>query len=550
MSARTSTWAVSIGLSLALGLTACGSGGDELSGEAGAGGQTPTRTTLEVVSLEEPSNLVPYEPHGGKTHIFNAMLMPLVSTDDQSEIYAPALDSWEVSDDARTVTFSLRPDVQWSDGTPMTSADVVMTLTQFLDPAISPSAPALAGVVGAEEFASGQAEEISGLSAPDDRTVVVELAEPNVAWLGNLAAAEGIVILPSQVLADVPHEELANHDYFKTFPVTSGPYTFTEWATGQHVELERNDNWSLGDAGFERVFIKFVGADVATAQLETREIQYNLAVDPADTERIGALEGIELESVPTVAPMSWNLMFYGPLLDRRVRQAMVYAIDREQICESVAQGNCTVPLTNIPQIGPDWAIPADGMIEYRYDPDRARELLDEAGWDPGTQLTFLNWYDPNSPSYRALTVAQDNMAAVGINWTMENVDLATLFQRIEEDPESFNGFPGEGGNYAVDPSVLSVGYSCAAHFPNGGNTTHYCNEELDAMLQSGQVETDPDRRAAIYQDALRLMNEEAPSIYLQVEHLTAARDSCLQGVKSHSTYGGQYWNIGEWHWEC
>jgi peptide/nickel transport system substrate-binding protein len=401
--------------------------------------------------------------------------------------------------------------------------------------------------VGLPEFTDGSADAISGLSAPDDMTVVVEFEQPNPSWLPTLAGLEGFVILPEHVLGDVPHDELESHEYFDNFSVTNGPYTFIEWAPGQHVELERNDDWSLGEAGFERLFIKYVDGDVASAQLETREVQFILEVAPDDVDRLDSLDGIEIQSTTGTRPTFLALMHYEPLLDKRVRQAMVYAIDREGICQLVFDGHCTVPVTNVPQIAPDWAIPTAGVNEYTYDPDRARALLDEAGWDPSTELVFLDWLG-SGPEAEALAIIQDNLADVGINWTIENVDLPTLNERNEETPESFNGY-WQNAYFALDPDTLRLLYSCDLHFPAGANRGHYCNEELEILLTSGHAEADPNRRAEIYHDAHQTVSDEVPDIYLFVKDFIVAHDTHLKGIATHGEYSHQYRNIGDWRWE-
>ncbi|NDL56666.1 ABC transporter substrate-binding protein [Phytoactinopolyspora mesophila] len=528
-----------LGLSLALIVAACGTDDDDPD-------VAPSRTTLEVATVIEPPDIFPYSGHGAKAQVFDAMLHPIIRTDAEGELYSDVLESWDVSGDALTVTFSLRPDIEWSDGTPMSSADIVMSLTQHLDPEISELTLAVDGVAGESEFLNGDADTVSGLSAPDDLTVVVELEQPDPTWLPRLTMFTGILILPDHVLGDVPHDELENHEYFNSYPVTNGPYTFVEWAPGQHVEFERNENWSLGEPGFERLFIKVIDADVASAQLETREVQFVSLISPGDVDRIGSLDGIEIQTTPGDSPNKWGLMHHGPLLDNRVRQAMVYAIDREGICQLVLDGHCTVPVANNSQIGPDWAIPTTGVTEYTYDPDRARGLLAEAGWDPETELVFLDYLGTEA---EALAVAQDNMADVGINWTIENVDVSTLNERTEEAPESFHGFMAGGGTWTVDPSIARTFYSCDEKYPPGANRGHYCNEELELLLTAGHEEADPNKRAEIYQEAYRIINDDVPEISLYVKDFVVAHDTHLKGIATHGLYPHQLRNIGDWYWE-
>jgi peptide/nickel transport system substrate-binding protein len=287
--------------------TACSSGDTTASTAAGvttttaagatttttaAGGETPAGlTTLQGTMSEEATDLIPHTTtQQGKRAVLQTLLMPIVEAGHDTTIISNILESWEQSPDARVVTFRLRPDIEWSDGTPMTSADLHMSLTQYLDNNISNSAGRIGGVLGQAEFVDGSAETIEGLTIVDDLTLTVELANPDAAWVPNLAAlGPNLPVLPSHVLGDVPHDQILDHDYFRTFPVTSGPYKFVQFQTGQFVEFERNDNWSLGTPGFESVFFKILSTDVMSAQLETGEIQFMFPVDPADTDRIGSI---------------------------------------------------------------------------------------------------------------------------------------------------------------------------------------------------------------------------------------------------------------------
>jgi peptide/nickel transport system substrate-binding protein len=550
-----------VAMLMAVGLfaAACSSGEPEADpapdaapDTAGAEGDTAAgRTTLEAVMSEEATDLIPHTTtEQGKAAVLHTIFMPLLETDDANQIFSKILESWGISDDATTATLTLKPDIEWSDGTLMTSADVVMTLTQYLDNNISSHAGRIGGVVGQTAFVDGSADSISGLSAPDELTTVVELENPDVSWVNNLAVlGKNIPILPHHVLGEVPHDELLDHEYFRTYPVTSGPYKFVEFVPGQHAELEKNDNWSLGEPGFERVFLKILATDVMSAQLEAGEVQLMYPVDAADADRIGELPGMLIKRATGVAPELWSLMYYEPLLDPRVRQAMIYAIDREAICEQALQGFCTTPLTNTRQIAPEWSIPTEDMIEYRYDPERARELLEEANWDPNTELTF---FARPGRSYvdTALAIAQGNMAEVGINWTIVNTDTGGLLQALEDAPDSaLQGFWVSGADFTIDPSAVEVYVACDTHYPDGANTTHYCDPELDELFDAGRQAVDLEEREEIYHEAFRRLNQNPAEIYLYVVDSIVAHDSGLKGVKAHGNLSSHYWNIGEWYWE-
>ncbi len=562
-----------IATALAMVVAACSSGDttDTTTATTGttAAGETTTTTTgdttppegpriLQGTMSEEATDLIPHTTtQQGKRAVLQTLLMPAVERGADTPIVSKILESWETSPDARIVTFTLKPDVQWSDGTPMTSADIHMTLTQYLDNNISNSAGRIGGVLGQAEFVDGSAESIEGLTIVDDRTITIELANPDAAWVANLAAlGPNLPILPSHVLGDVPHSEILDHDYFRTFPVTSGPYKFVQFETGQFVEFERNENWSLGDPYFERVFYKILSTDVMSAQLETGEIHFMFPVDPADVDRISSIPGIVVDTATGVAPELWSIMHDHEPLDVRVRQAMLFAIDREGICQQAMAGYCTTPITNIRQIAPEWSIPTvdqyPDLIEYRYDPDRARELLAEAeadgAWDPNTELIF---YHRPGRSYTdtAIAIAQGQMAEVGINWTIINTDTGGLIDAIREQPlGTLDGFWVSGADFTLDPSAVQVYTSCETA-RTGANLISYCRPELDELWVAGRQTAVESERQAIYHEAFRLLNRDPSEIYLYIVDTIVAYDERLKGVVPHGNIGSAYHNVGEWYWE-
>ncbi len=512
---------------------------------------------LQAVMSEEATDLNPLTTgQQGKGHVFQAIFMPLLETDNEKQIYSRTLESWSMSEDARTATLVLKSDVEWNDGTPMTSEDVYMSLTMYLDANISNRANRIGGVLGQQAFIDGTADTIEGLTIVDEQTVTVDLENPDAAWLPNIAAqAEDLPILPHHVLGDVPHSEMLDNEYFRTYPVSSGPYQLVQFVDGQFAEFVRNDNWSLGTPGFDRVFFRIVSTDVMAAQLETGEIQVMFPVDPADVDRISGIDGVTVGSEQGIAPELWSIMFDDEELDARVRQAMLHAIDREAICQEAMAGYCSTPITNIRQIAPEWSIPTveeyPDLIEYTYDPDRARELLAEAeadgAWDPDTELIF-NARPGRSYVDTAIAIAQAQMAEVGINWTIINTDTGGLIDNIREQPlGTIDGFWVSGADFTVDPSAVQVYTSCE-NARTGANLISYCRPELDELWAAGRQTSVQEERAEIYHEAFRFLNQDPAEIYLYIVDSIIAFDSRIEGIKPHGGIGQPYWNIGEWTW--
>lgn len=518
----------------------------------------PSRTTLEVVLPTDPVGLNPFPETAGNMAIVHLALTEMtIAVDSDQNLFSNVLESWDVSDDATVVTLNVRSGLEWSDGTPITSADVSLSLHLHLNPNTSARAGRLGGVVGVAEYADGSAESIAGITAPDDSTVVIELAAPDAAWLPNWASLGRLNTLwPAHVLGDVDPADIPTHPYFETFPVVAGPYSFVDYVPEQYVELERNDNWSKGEAGFERIFFKILTeAEARLAQLQTGEVQFIDGVSALDVERLEGLDGITVDRASGLNPNIIGMAYDHPLLqDVRVRQALVFAIDREGICQQALLGYCSVSPTNQRLVGLDWAIPtvAEGAIDYTYNPDRAKELLEEADWDSSNTLNLLaRPGGAGSAVTSAIAIMQSQWAAVGINVEIVNVDVPTLLDnlgRAGRDPDS-HLFWNAGAIFTLDPSSVQPYSTCSTHYPNGPNLSWYCNEDVDGLWAPARAVADQDARAVIYKEIYLALNQDPDNVYLAVLDNIVAFDSRLKGIKPQGDIWATYWNIGEWHWE-
>jgi peptide/nickel transport system substrate-binding protein len=549
------------------GSTTTAAPSDETSTTEGASPDTTAPPTdsegggiLNVVIPTDPVALNPFpETAGNRAVVLMAMFLPLIQVDNEQNIYSDILDSWEVSDDATTITLTVADGLQWSDGTPISSADVALALRLHLDSRISNTAGRLAGVVGVEEYTAGEADSISGIETPDDSTVVITLANPDAAWLPNWASLTRLnSMFPAHILGDVPPEDIPTHEYFETFPVVSGAYKFVEYVPDQYVELAANENFSLGTPGFEQVFFKIITEHEARlAQLETGELQFVDQVPASDIERLGAIDGLTVESAEGLNP---NIIGFNDqseaFADPRVKQAMVFAVDREGLCEQVFLGRCSVSDVNVRLVGDQvaWAVPTveDGMMVYDYDPDRARQLLEEAGFDTSTTLNlWLMAQAAPEPIIQSINIMQAQWADVGVNVEITNVDVPTLLDNLGgvELNTDVHMFWNAGAVFTLDPSSVQPYNLCATVYPNGPNLTHYCDETTDPLWAEARLSADQAVRAPLYHEIFLAENQNPNNIHIAVLDNNVAYDSRLQGVKVQGDHWQTYWNIWEWTWE-
>ena len=537
------TAAAGLGL-VAASLVACSSGG-------GGTGATGPRTTLNVTLSTESNDFNPFTGTMiGKGQFFDATQTPLVGMDDSGEIIGRLADSWEISPDASTVTVTLK-DATWSDGEPITSADVAFTYARYLNPQISANSGRVGLVVGQEEFNAGTADTVSGMETPDDSTIIFHLATPNAAWVSQLASLDKFFpILPEHALGDVALDALADDDFFTSWPIASGPYKLDEWKSGQYAHLVKNDKWWDGTAAFEDVYMRVLESDAALAQLTTGELQFASPVTAKDKDALTAKsDGFQVLEVPGIAPAYLQFNNADPLLqDPRIKQAMVYAIDRDGICKTILLGACSVPANNLRQLGPEWALADNGdLTEYPHDVDKAKSLLAEAGWNPDTTITLVN-RPGDSAMDNAVNVIQSNLAEAGINVEITNTDTPGLLT-MAETFDSYQMFMIGGGNFAADPDNLASYTRCSARYPAGANMGQYCVDGLDAKWDAGLATGDQAERTSIYHDIYTTINSNPDGVSLYVPDGLAAASVQLDNVTIHGNPSSVYWNIGHWTWK-
>ncbi|MGH2534822.1 MAG: ABC transporter substrate-binding protein [Thermomicrobiales bacterium] len=450
----------------------------------------------------------------------------------------------QVSDDAKVYTFTLHPNITFSDGTPLTAQDVVFTLERAIDNRVgSRWIGRLLGIEGAQAFSEGQADAISGIATPDDLTIQITLAEPNAAFLVDLCNFSGLGILPSHVLAEVAPDQLEAHPFSLEPNVSAGAFTFVRYEVDQFLELARNPTYVGDPPPLGRLFLKILTPDVGLAQLETGEI--NLMTLPvAEAERARGIEGVVITSVPSPSMDFLALNMNRPYLqNQQVRQAMMHAIDREGIVAQVLQGEGEV--VNSPIFGPEWMGVPEGLNPYPFDPDMARQLLDESGFDTNQQLEIMHVPGGSKEKDAAVVIMQEQLRQVGFNVDILQVDVAELNERYSNNND-FDIFYNAGGVFRADPNVSATYFLTRNFTPNGGNGSHYTNATVDELYVQGQATTDEAERQRIYTEIATILNDEVPWIYLWSPNSLYALSATLQGFEAPSYSDNKFWNAETW----
>jgi peptide/nickel transport system substrate-binding protein len=528
-------------------LVGAGAGMSAITAMATAPGGALAQDAASQVTMEwrNPRTLGPlFSTAGYEQQVERLIFGALVKMSNDLQPLPDLAESVDVSDDATVYTFNLHQNATFNDGTPLTSADVVFTVERAVDTRTGSFWKGrFAGLVGADAYADQSAETIEGLTAPDDYTVVMTLSAPNSAFLPTLADFTGLGILPKHILGEVAPENLIEDPFNLAPTVGAGAYNFVDYKADQYLELEANPTF-WGDApAVQKLFMRVLLPDIAVAELEAGTVDViSVALD--DMERLGENPDLTLISIPSPSldTISVNLdrEFFQ---DVRVRQAMQYAIDRESITSQLYKGQATV--TNSPIFGPDWMGVPEGLNEYPYDPDKARSLLAEAGWDSSIEPEMMYGAGANSTFNNMVAVIQQQWADVGFNVSLLQLDSAELVRKLVTEPD-YDLYIGGGGVYGAEPSISSKYYLSNNFTPGGANNVRYANPEIDELYAAGTAASTQEERVAIYTQIAQILNEDLPSIFLWSPNTNFAVNNRLIGFEAPAYVDNRVWNAETW----
>jgi peptide/nickel transport system substrate-binding protein len=452
---------------------------------------------------------------GVELQVYGALVMMTDGSDPEMDL----AESVDISSDALTYTFHLRDGNMFNDGTPLTSKDVLFTFHRALDPRTgSVWRSRFLPLEGADKYDGVTVTDLPGIQAPDDKTIVMKLTKPDVTWLITLCDFAGFGILPEHAFADIPPDQLQKAPFSLKPGPGAGAFTFGEYQPDQFVSLKRNDNYKPPKANIDELYLPILPQTVtALSQLQNAEIDISQVGIP-DLASVQDNPILNVSSEPSVM-----CQFLVPNLtrpefaDKRVRQAMMYALDRQTIVHEIMLDQATV--INSCFFGWKWENgEPDGLNPYPYDPDKAKQLLKDANWDSGTKID--SQFIPGDPLQDTLlNIFQQQFKDVGININLVSVDVPEYTNRIVSGAKDgktgdFQLMIGSGGVMGQDPNVTTKYINSAAATPTGSNYNHYANSQVDDLLVQGRATNDLAKRKEIYTQIAKIVNEDVVWIFL------------------------------------
>lgn len=448
-------------------------------------------------------------------------------------------ESYTISEDGLTFTFTLRDSLKWSDGEPITAHDYEWTFNQASKP--ENGYPYL-----------DQLSFIESVEALDDRTLQFKIMEVYAPALGQF---DLLTPLPKHVWEDLDWSDPEKNPEILHPTVVSGPYKLAEWKRDQFAIFEANENyWYHGPPNIEQQVVEIVpDQDVAYQKLKNGESD-TAAIPPEKLEEARQLENVtvyEWWSVSAVTSfIGLNLREDFPTSDINVRHGLNYAIDKELLTEEVMLGQAKRLCSIYPETS--WAYNPDVPC-YEYDPDKAIEEFAEAGYtlndeglmvdENGEQLTLNILYGPNTNKTRELIAVtlQDFLGDIGIAAEIQALEWASFLEEFRsEDPEwdmvilSINSTPEPHTSFPwwLEKNIPQMNFSA------------YINPEVEQLFEEAAATYDLDLRKEKYGEIQRILAEDAPRIFLFYSKSRSAQNNRIQGIEP--TRLGIGWNSEEW----
>ncbi|MDP1765838.1 MAG: peptide-binding protein [Methylotenera sp.] len=494
--------------------------------------------TLIDAMMGEPSGLIAMiAGESAASAIAGNIFNSLLKYDKNLELTGELAHSWDISDDHKTITFHLKPDLKWADNQPLTSEDILFTWQKVTDDKTrTPYGSDYKLVIKAE--------------TPDVNTFRVTYAAPYAPALETWASLH---ILPKHLLKD----QDINTTSFARNPVGSHYYKLEKWKNGQYLKLTRNENATQGQARIDHLMSRII-PDKAAQFLELSADNIDsMGLNPIQYARIFPARPELNKNIALYKELGNSYTYLGfnlkrkPFDDIRVRHAINYAINKQEIIDGVLLG-LGEPVASPYKPGTRWSNPE--LKPYPYDPAKAKALLKEAGYEDhdgdgildkdGKSLSFEILTNQNKEREMTGVLIQRRLKEIGIDVNIRVLEWASFLGRFIK-PKEFDVVV-LGWSLSLDPDQYGIWHS-SQQAPGQFNFISYSNSQVDKLLEAGRLELDPDKRMKIYHEFSKILLEDSPVVYLSAGYGLTAIHKRVKGISNPAPPAGIGHNTYEWY---
>lgn len=514
-------------------------------GAAAATGSTngTAANQLTVGITNPPLMFNPIDSDGsgssGAVFIYRYFFDSLVKTVGPLDFKMALAESF-TTEDNQTYKIAIRNNANWTDGKPITAQDVEFTINLIVNPkTITTQRSAIFALDGLNEkgmLPAGQ-DKISSVKVMDDKHLELRTSkpvDPNLLY----ERLSDLLIVPKHVLEGADPATLNQNPFWRNPNVTSGPYKFVKYENKAYVELAANETYYRGAPKIAKVFVKIMPASNMVAQLQSGELDMNAAqgsgnIPASEWKTVKTFSNLRTEEQQTRRYNSIEInMERFP--DKKIRQALAYAIDRQMIVDQLMPGAGEL------QDGPysnSHPYHDKHVKSYGFDPEKAKQLLKEAGFDMNKSIELIV---PTGDKTREMAgnIIQQNFQAIGLKVKQVNFDFPTTVSRLVKG--DFDLALSSFGSL-MDPDGPATVYRSTAAL----NDMRYKSKAVDDLFNRGMNETDKDKRFQIYKELQNTIQEDVPLITVYSEYNLIALSKSVEG--KGGVTDGMHYSVNEWY---
>jgi len=445
-------------------------------------------------------------------------------------IEARSADSWESSEDGMSATFKLNPNAKFHDGEPVTADDWVFTLQLITNPKFQPSVRSEFNLLaGTDDTGTEVSEKSVGAKAIDEHTLEIQFKKVLPVEDFLLLKNRFLYVMPQHILGEMAVEEIATSDFWQK-PIGSGPLTFISETIGSKLELGSFKEYHLGAPKFGKLALTVISPTNTVTSVMAGELDYFFGGPSVDDAKVAESQGLNVMRSEVPAGLVSMIMNNQNIADKRVRQAIDKAVDKNLLLQQATQGE-GLPASM-------YILPtskyANKDIKWERDVEGAKALLTEAGWDNNTVLTMAVAASRESQA----ALIQQNLADAGIKIEVLIVDVATMFSGLTDGTYDL----GMSGSTANDYPVWMEGY-----YDYRNKTYAQISDPRFAEYQSAiSSELDLDKRMELVKEYQVFMHDEMPISYLWHAYSFAITSDRLTGI---NPFDSAMYNDAVWKWE-
>lgn len=466
------------------------------------------------------------------SNIFNSLLKYNGNLDIEGDL----AESWEIADDQKTITFKLKPNLLWADGKPLTSADILFTWKTVTD----------------ENTRSPYASDyqlVTNADAPDALTFKVTYGQVYAPALDSWASLH---ILPKHLLAG---QDIRTTSFARK-PVGSNYYQLSQWNHGENLKLSRNPNSVLGQAAIDQLVTRIIPDNSAQfLELMADNID-SMGLDPIKYSRIIPARPELKKNLNLYKELGNSYTYLGfnlkhkPFDDIRVRKAINYAIDKQEIIDGVYLG-LGINIASPYKPGTRWSNPT--LKPYSYDPEKARALLKEAGFSKnangilerdGKPFAFEIITNQNKEREKSAVIIQRRLKEIGIDVKIRAIEWASFISRFINTGDFDVVILGWA--LGLDPDQYNIWHS-SQQAPGQFNFIGYNNPAVDKLLEQGRTELNPDKRQEIYHAFTEQLLADSPIVYLSAGYGLTAIHKRIEGIVNPIPPAGVGYDSHKWY---